>query len=395
MSAAEDLAFASLPERDFPPQCADLYPPDFRYPVGWLPRRERLTNRKELLAHDAWRRPYLVKSNGEVTIDAQHVAAVSRLARGKPDTSIQSALRCLEWGDAVKDPSMNASFEAEDLLAVAALWSEAGAHERAISMIRSLPKPYQETASGLEALVRSLKALERYAEALEECVRLVKADGITEYARELRRIETAELLLHLNRRAEVEEVLDSRQETFENFWEYHGMRAALDLLDGRHDLAQASINKAGRVDAFHSYKLLWNRHLAPQAGYIRAELLTEDNRPRLYELNVDVQRLCHKIHGALVGSRWIEAQTVAETLLPVDVTGLCCSEALALAWTGLGEWEILMRTLPVLPGARLASLELVYDMADFLRGSGTDPEKVFRRMRADHHARDTVREEFA
>lgn len=396
MISPEHPALASLPETDFPPECADLYPPDFRYPVGWLPQRERVTDRAVLLEREAWQRPYLVRlDHGELMLDAQHVVAVKRLQRGKPDTSIESAIRWLEWGEVAKDPGMVATFQAEDLVAEAALWSEAGAHEKAIAMIRSVPRPYQETAKALEALTRSLKALARYADALEECEKLTRAEGITEYARELWRIEMAELLLHLNRRAEAEAVLDARREVFESFWPYHGMRAALDLLDGRRDLAEARVRRAGRLDAYHSYKLLWNRHLVPLAGFIRAELLTEDNRPRLYERNVDALRLCHSIHGALVRGAWEEAHELAEVLQPADVTNWSCAEALALAWIGIGEWERLLRVLPALPGGTMDSISLVLETARFFLKQSGDAEAAWPEISSSLDAREEVKAEFA
>ena len=386
---------ATLPERDFPPGCADLYPRDFVYPVGWLPSKDRVTDREVLLAHEPWQRPYLKWCDGKAILDDGAVVAVRRLSQGAPDNSIQSAIRYLEWGEVTKDPAMNASFQAEDMVEQAALWSEAGAHELALGIIRSLPEAYQRTARSLEALSRSLAALSRYAEALEECERLVEADGLTDYARELHRIEKAGLLLHLDRRQEAESLLDERREVFETFWAYHGMRAAIALIDGKAEIAKAHVRKAGRLDDYHSYKLLWNRHLTPLADFIRSELLTEDNEPRIYERNKSILRLCHSIHGALVRGDWQEAQNLAETLVPADVTDWSCTEALALAWVGNGDWESIIRAMPALPGGTSDSLRLVRELAGLLTGRRSDSAEILSWMEQSHRVPKAVVAEVA
>ncbi len=50
----------ALPEFDFPSGCAAMYPPDFRYPFGYLARLERVIEAEELEQHEPWLRPFLI-----------------------------------------------------------------------------------------------------------------------------------------------------------------------------------------------------------------------------------------------------------------------------------------------------------------------------------------------
>lgn len=109
-----------------------------------------------------------------------------------------------------------------------------------------------------------------------------------------------------------EALLDQGQDRFCVHWSYYGMRGALALTDGQEDVAKMFVLKAGHVDDYHSYKLLWNRHLAPLETFIRTELLTEDNKPRLYERDKEMQRLCHSIHGAFVSGDTAAAAPLAQ-----------------------------------------------------------------------------------
>ncbi|MES2736617.1 MAG: hypothetical protein V4672_09885 [Verrucomicrobiota bacterium] len=84
----------------------------------------------------------------------------------------------------------------------------------AIALLRSLLVPFQQTHTALLSLVRSLKALERYEEALIESERLVRVEDITDHATELYRIEQAELLLPLGRREEAETLVDQGLDRF-------------------------------------------------------------------------------------------------------------------------------------------------------------------------------------
>ncbi len=385
----------ALPEFDFPPGCAAMYPPDFCYPFGYLARPEQVIEAEELEQHEPWLRPFLIRWKDQVIMDQNTPVPVCRLARGHLDISSSTAIRCLEWGDTAQDPAMKAAFRVEDIVTEAGLWSESGAHEKTLEIIRSVPRPYQQTASALVALVRSLKSLARYNEALVELDQLIAADGISEYARELYRIEKAEILLHLDRHHEAEALLDGRSKVFETFWPYYGMRASLALLGGKIELAQACIMKAGRLDPFHAYKLLWNRHLAPLATFIRRELLTEDNKPRLYERDKAVRRICHSIHGALMRKSWREAWTLAESLLPSDVTCLSCAKALALALTGVGNWQKLAAVLPALPGGDLEAFELVILLAHWMLRGENDPTPVLAALDRQSDLRQEVRDEFA
>ena len=367
-----------LPDVDFPPECAAQYPQDFRYPFGYLARAERVTDVGILRGFDEWQRPYVIRWQDDCILDPRAPVAVCRLARGKPDTTIMSALRAIQWSNS-NDPSLQESFLVEDRLEEAALWSEAGLHEYAIAMIRAVPLPHQRTRVPLVALANSFKALGRYEEALEEVDRLICVDAITQYARNLYRIEKAELLLHLNRRQEAEALLDEHRMILKDHWPYYGMRAALALADGKQDLARSLVQKVGRVEAYHAYNLLWNRHLAPLADFIRSEFLTDDNKPRLYELNMKLRRLCHSIHGALLSGCRREAVNLGEGLMFIHVNDWSCAEALALAGTGLSEWEHLTAVLPSLAGRGMNSIKLAQSFANW-------------QIQGDEHSLDEVRE---
>jgi len=350
------------PAEDFPVACTSLYPADFRYPVGYLAKPERVTDPTLLLAFEDWQRPYVVQFRDEVRVDPHVSVPVRRLLRGKPDTSIKSALRYLEW-NGYTDESLQESFAQEDHTEEASDWSEAGMHGKAIEMIRDMPEPFQRTAAALLALKNSLMALGRYEEALVEVRRLIQADAITEYARDLYRIDESEMLLHLGREAEAEAILDSGRTQLQGFWSYHAMRAAFALKDGDEVLAKNLILKAGRVDNYHAYKMLWNRHLLRLANYIRRELLTADGKPLLYEQNSTMLRLCHRVHGAVLTGDRERGMRQSEGFLTHHVTDWSCAEAYVLALAGLGQFEWLEAVSHVLPGRGMSSIRLARAVA--------------------------------
>lgn len=350
------------PAEDFPVACTSLYPADFRYPVGYLAKPERVTDPTLLLAFEDWQRPYVVRFRDEVRVDPHVDVPVRRLLQGKPDTSIKSALRRFEW-NGYTDESLQESFAQEDHTEEASDWSEAGMHGKAIEMIREMPEPFQKTAEALLALKNSLMALGRYEEALIEVRRLIKADAITEYARDLYRIDETEILLHLGRKAEAEAILDAGRTNFQGFWSYHAMRAVFAMKDGDEGLAKNLILKAGRVDNYHAYKMLWNRHLHPLADYIRRELVTADGKPLLYEQNSTMLRLCHHVHGAVLTEDHERGMRQSEGFLTHHVTDWSCAEAYVLALAGLGLFDWLEAVSHVLPGRGMSSIRLARAVA--------------------------------
>lgn len=394
LPASHPLTCMPLPATDFPAECAALYPEGFRYPAEYLPPQNRITDPALLQPFADWLRPYVVRYNDKIMVSAQAPVAVRRLPRDRGNDNLQSAIQHLKWGKAVDDPSLQASFEAEDILAEAADWSAVGLHPRAIALIRSLPVPFQQTGTALRSLVYSLTALERYEEALAECQRLARDPDITEFACELYQIQQAELLLHLGRRAEAETVLDEGQAQFRGHWSYYGMRAALALADGQERIARMFVLKGGQLDNFHCHKMLWNRHLAPLETFIRAEFLPAEGNPRLYERDSDMQRLCFGIHGALVASDVKTATTLAQALQFRQVYNWQCTDALALALTGLGAWKAITSTLPVLPSAGGDRIQAVMALARWLLDQGGSARDVLNRLEDDHPLPDSARGEF-
>lgn len=369
-----------LPERDFPEACRALYPEDFVYPEGYLASPSRVADPAVLQDFAAWMRPYMVRSHeGELMMDPHVPVPVRRLAQGNRDTTIQSALRYLEW-NGPPDEALKATFALEDMTEEAELCSEAGRHREALAMIRGMPTPFQTTSSALRSLVRSLKAMGRYAEALEECGRLIKSDNITDYARDLYRILEAELLLHCDRPEEAGEALSRRRDRFQMMWPYYGVRAALALRAGDEELAKALILRAGKVDAFHCYKLLWNRHLAPLADFIRRELLTDDGKPRLYERNSKMRRLCHAIHGALLTGDMERARNLAEGLQTQHVTDWDSGHQFVLALIGLGYCKWAESASAVLPRADLGQMALIRAVAQCIETPGDSVIKAFEEV---------------
>ena len=354
-----------MPEVDFPEECAALYPAEFRYPFGYLAKPARVTLPAVLSTFPAWQRPYVVNFMDEIRVDPDAPVPVRRLASPDRDNSIQTAIRYLEW-DGYSDESLQKSFEMEDLTDEAGLWSEAGMHEVAVRMIRGMPAPFRQTHNALVTLVRSLKALERYEEALRECHLLLLGSANDSYWRSKARIEEAELLLHLGRRTEAEASLNTHREELRYEWPYYAMRAALALQDGDAALAENLVLKAGRANPYHAYKMLWNGHLKSLSGYIRRTLLTDAGEPRLYEQNVTIMRLCHGIHGALLTGRWEQARRLEEGLLFQHINDQPCAEAFALALVGLGRLEWLQEASAALPGQRSPLLQLVRLLARFL-----------------------------
>lgn len=382
-----------LPATDFPPECATLYPEGFRYPIEYLPSQDRVTEPALLQTFAAWLRPYVIRYNDEIMVSGQAPPAVRRLQRARRDDNLSSAFRHLEWGTTVEDPSMRASFNAEDTVSEARDWSDAGHHLAAIALLRSLPVPFQQTHTALLSLVRSLKALERHEEALIESERLVRVEDITDHARELYHIEQAELLLHLDRREQAAALLDQWQDRLRVHWSYYGMRAALALSEGQEDVAKMFVLKAGHVDDFHCYKMLWNRHLASLETFIRTELLTEDNKPRLYERDKEMQRLCHSIHGAFVSGDVMAASSLAQALQFRHIHNWQCTESLALALLGLGAWNEITKVMPILPGYQMGTIQAVMALARRILGQQSGEEELLANLEEGHSLPEPTRDE--
>lgn len=146
---------------DFPPECAALYPDGFRFPVGYLAPSNRVVDPSVVEPFNPLLRPYVVRDRkGEPMVDPHAPVAVRRLLRDQ-DSNLLSAIRFLKLGGP-PDPSMQETYSCEDRLSQAETLSEAGHNASAISMVRALPAPFQQTASALRTLTGSLKALGVY-----------------------------------------------------------------------------------------------------------------------------------------------------------------------------------------------------------------------------------------
>ena len=148
-------------------------PQGFVYPVGYRPTSSRILDSGILEGFKPFELPYIVTCcNGQPGVDPNAPTAVARLRHGKCPR-LSSLIRYLELGGD-PDEAMQATYSCEDTLTTASNYSEAGFHQAAIEIIRSLPKPFQQSGPALKALVESLTALSRYEEALQD-VRLLIA----------------------------------------------------------------------------------------------------------------------------------------------------------------------------------------------------------------------------
>lgn len=358
------------PEYDFPESVRSLYPPDFRYPEGYVPLQNRVTDPETLLRFEDWKRPFVVRTNtGEIRLDRRAPNAVRTLEKGDSTGSLEDQIRQLKFG-AKKGDSEDA-IQVKNSLNWAGIHSEAGRYDIAIEMIRSLPDPVQKSSSALETLVRSLHGTERYAEALAEVRHLTPAKDITEYARELHFIKTAELSLHCGQTEQAELLLESVRKHGshpDKKWPYWGMRAALAIHRGSERQAKIFIQKAGRVDAYHSYKMLWNRHLRPLAGYIREELLREDGEPKLYHREKEMEQLCRTVQAALNNGDFLQARSVAGEMDVSHITDWTSAEHYVLALAGLGRFEELTHLSGSIPGNEVPSIQLAGAVARMIAG---------------------------
>lgn len=327
-------------------------PAEFRYPVGYFMPLDRVTDPAVLAKFPEVLRPFVVATkDGNAELDPHVPVPVKHLERPTCG-NLKAVIRFLELGGE-PDESMKATYATEDLLAHACHLSQSGQHGMALEVLRSLPKPFQETAAALEGYVHSLKALGRYEEALACAEKLIEAPDVrTEYARTLFRIDRADILVLLGRGDEAEKYLDDHREEFEGFYTYYGVRSALALRRGDTALAESLILKAGQADSFHAFKLLWNPGLRPLADFIRRELLTEDGKPLLYHRNVETRRLIHAIQGAVLTGDMRRAMRLSEGIIVGRITDWDCAHEAYLAAAGLGRFKVLERWTHTLPKCR-------------------------------------------
>ena len=324
-------------------------PAEFRYPVGYFMPLDRVTDPAVLAKFPEVLRPFVVATkDGNAELDPHVPVPVKHLERPTCG-NLKAVIRFLELGGE-PDESMKATYATEDLLAHACHLSQSGQHGLALEVLRSLPKPFQETAAALEGYVHSLKALGLYGEALACAEKLIMAPDVrTEYARTFFRIDRADILVLLGRGDEAEKYLDDHREKFEGFYTYYGVRSALALLRGDTSLAESLILKAGQTDNYHAFKLLWNPGLRPLADFIRRELLTEEGEPLLYRRNVDSRRLLHTIQGAMLTGEIHRAMELSEAVIECHITHWDCAHEAYLAAAGLGRFKVLERWTHTLP----------------------------------------------
>lgn len=345
----------------------------FAYPIGYLPPATRISDPEILSGFQPFERPYVVAGfDGKPTVDPHAPVAVRRLRNGQCP-NLQSVIRYLEIGGG-PDESMEATYNCEDTIARACDFSEAGFHETAIALIRRLPEPFQKTAAALKALVESRQAQSRYEEALHEVRLLITAADVpTEYARTIHRLKEVQLLLVLGRLNEAEVIMDERRSEFEGMYQYYGARAAAALAKNDEPLARALVVKAGRIDSYHCYKILWNPLLKPIEAFIKNELLTETGQPRVYEQNTEMHAICNRIQGALLVGEKERARNLAEGFISHRVTDWTVAEQANLALAGLGDFDDIISGAHVWPGWGMASMTLARRIARAIRtGDGTD-----------------------
>ncbi len=276
-------------------------PEGFAYPVGYRPTSARILDGEILKGFKPFELPYVVTCcNGQPGVDPNAPTAVGRLRYGRCP-NLSSLIRYLELGGS-PDEAMQATYNCEDTLTTACDYSEAGFHQTAIEIIRSLPKPFQQSGPALKALVESLMALSKHEEALQEIRLLIASRAApTEWALTLHRLEEIQLLMILGKMEEAENIMDERRSEFRSMYQYYGFRAALALLRGDEPLARSLVIKAGRVDPYHCYKILWNPNLKNIEAFIRRELLTEQGEPLVYKQDGEA----HKRHRPVFGDEAI------------------------------------------------------------------------------------------
>lgn len=345
-SATPILHPVNNPACDFPVEVADLYPKDFRYPEGYSPPPSRVLDRAVLQEFPELARPYVVLGSD----DQPHVnggaadVALARLIQ-RSNQRFSSAHQSND-GNEVRDGGKDELQMAEDAAAC-------GHMGLAIATVQALPEPFRKIGQALRALVTSLKALGRYADALVAAQNLTTSEetpDFTDYAHTLHRIEVADLLLLSGNPAEAERLLNQGRREFQRFYQYFGVRAALALSSNDRAFAEHLIVQAGRVEPYHSYKLLWHPLLAPMHDFIRRELLDEAGRPRLYFEDLEVRRLCDRIQAAVLAGRIETAKSLAEGLVLQRVTDSRTTREVIVAMASLGYFNWAHRVLPVLPG---------------------------------------------
>jgi len=341
-------------------------PEGFVYPVGYKVRSNRVTDPEILKDFKLFEVPYVVSYKGNACVDSSAPTAVGRLRNGQ-DSNLKSAIRWLEL-EGPPDESMQATYNCEDVLSNASDYSEAGFHKIALDLINTLPKPFQETGRALGSLTRSLKAIGRYEEALEKVRCLIAGyDTPTEWALTLHRLDEVHLLMLLGRIEEAEGILNERRQEFRCMYQYYGHRAALALIRGDEALAKALVIKAGRVDHYHCYKILWNPLLKPLEAYIRKELLTKKGEPLLYEQNMELLRISNRIQGALLCGRIEEARNLVEGMILHRATEWSTTYESMLALTGVGAFESVYSFSHILPGSSLQPVMLARMIAAVTR----------------------------
>jgi hypothetical protein len=366
------------PATDFPAAAVDLYPAKFRYPKGYFPSPRRVIDPEVLRTFDPWLRPY-VKHDGQGACVVDESADGVRKLLHPSDGSVNDALRYLQW-DGPPDASLQAAFACEDQTELAETFSKVGHHGAAIDTVLALPIPYQQASEARRVLLRSHLALGQFEPALENARALIRADDITDYARDLYRLEEAHLLLLSTRRSEAEPLLDRGRRAFRNFYLYYGLRAALAWMDGEETLAHSLIIRAGRVEPYHSPKLLWSPLLRPLYGFIRQELLGVDNGPLVYRRDKDVRRLCHRVQGALLTGRSDRAHNLAEGMIAHDTLQWETGEEFALCLAGLGEFVRLRGAAGMLPGWGGKNLRLASALAGAVLEPGTSAASKVREL---------------
>jgi hypothetical protein len=134
-------------------------------------------------------------------------------------------------------------------------------------------------------------------------------------------------------------------------------------LRGDEPLARFLVTKAGRVDPYHSYKILWNPLLKPIEDFIRKQLLTDQGDSLLYQQDGDIHRLCNRIQGALLLGDANRAANLAEGLILHQVTSWTTAEEMILVLAGLGRFESLFDAVGILPGKSHQSNSLAGQVA--------------------------------
>ncbi len=324
--------------------------PEFRYPVGYFPPDERVTDPEVLEGFPEVMRPFVIRLEYSRTdVDPCAPVCVKNL-RSKGDGKLRSALRYLEL-NGPPDNSMKATYAMEDLLAYGCRLSNAGHHGLARQTLSSLPKPFRETPGALEQLIESHTALGNYEQALvcTDLLEAVNRDG-RDYRSNFSRVTRAEVLVLLGRLDEAETLLDEHRTELRELYTYFGVRSALALRRGEQHLAESLILQAGHADDYHAYKLIWSPALRPLAGFIRRELLTADGEPMLYHQNSETLRLAHQIQGEMLRGNLDRALVLSEGLLEDRIFDWSCAHEVFLAMAGTGQFATTKRWTQFLPG---------------------------------------------